>query len=77
MARGLQDVARTTRFITGAELAVAGDPLEIPLQLWQLGRQALEARHPLGASRQDGDRDRVLVDIEAEIDRRGSSSSSS
>jgi hypothetical protein len=66
--RPVQHVARTAGFITRAQLPVAGKAIEEPPEFRQVVWEAIEPCGRLGVCRQDGDRDRVLVDIHAEID---------
>jgi len=68
----MQNVPGPTGLVADAEVTVSCDAVEEPLELRQVVRSAVEARRTLGRRRQDGDRDRVLVDIHAEVDDRAS-----
>jgi hypothetical protein len=57
--------------VAAAELALAREAVEEPLELRHVVRQALEPRRAPGRHRQDGDRDGVLVVVHAEVDDRG------
>jgi len=69
----MQDVPGPTGLVAGAEFAVARQAVEEPLEFRQVVREPLEARRILGRRREDGERDRVLVDIHPDVDDRGSS----
>jgi hypothetical protein len=70
----VQDVAGPAGLVADAELAVARQAVEEPLELRQVVRESLEARRILGRRWQDGNGDGVLVDVHAEVDDRGGSS---
>jgi hypothetical protein len=64
----VEDVPRAAGLVTRAQLTVAGHAVEPPFELWQIIRQAIKSRRCLGLAREDGDGDRLLVDIHPEID---------
>ena len=66
--RTVQNVPGAAGFVTGAKLTIAGQPVEKPLQLWQLIGESLDPSWCLRPDRQHRDRDRVLVHVHAEID---------
>ena len=69
----MEHVPGPTRLIARVHLALAREAVDPFLQLRQVIRQLLEPRRRLGQLRQDGDGDRVLVHIHAEVDHRASS----
>jgi hypothetical protein len=63
-AQGAVDhVSRTARFVTGADLGVAGHAVDPLLQRREVVRQPLEPRRRLRTGRENRDRDRLLVHI--------------
>jgi len=72
--RSVQDIAGPDRFIAAPEFPVSRKPVEKPLEFDEVIHEPFDAGRARGAGREDGDRNRVLVHVHADIDDRGRSS---
>ena len=66
--RPVNHIARPARLVAGAEFSLARRAIEPALELREIVRETIDARGRFGLGREERDRDRLLVHIQAEID---------
>jgi hypothetical protein len=65
----VDDIAGAAGLVADTEFAVGAEALAAAAECGQIGREAIDVGGRSSAGREDGDRDGVLVHVEAEVDR--------